>query len=177
MYLFFIFAIIASVLLKGEDGSCPLLSVPRIIKPPRIIAEYNPFHNGHAYQIREIRRRSGADFVVAVMSGDFVQRGTPALLDKYARTRMALLGGADLVLELPCAAACGSAARFAGEAVRILDGLGVVQELWFGSEAGKLEPLAALGRACWPGSRNPTARLCGSFCGRAALFLCPGRKP
>ena len=113
-------------------------------KTAGIIAEYNPFHNGHAYQIREIRRRSGADFVVAVMSGDFVQRGAPALLDKYARTRMALLGGADLVLELPCAAACGSAARFAGEAVRILDGLGVVQELWFGSETGKLEPLAAL---------------------------------
>ena len=106
-----------------------------------IIAEYNPFHNGHAYQIREVRKQSGADYIIIVMSGDFVQRGRPALLDKYARARLALLGGADLVLELPCAAASGSAARFAQEAVRILDRLGVVQELWFGSEAGELAPL------------------------------------
>ena len=73
-----------------------------------------------------------------------MQRGGPALLDKYARTRLALLGGADLVLELPCAAACGSAPYFAGEAVRILDRLGVVKELWFGSEAGRTEPFLAL---------------------------------
>ena len=109
-----------------------------------IIAEYNPFHLGHAYQIREARRLSGADYIIIIMSGCFVQRGGPALLDKYARTRLALLGGADLVLELPCAAACGSAPYFAGEAVRILDRLGVVKELWFGSEAGRTEPFLAL---------------------------------
>ena len=67
-----------------------------------IIAEYNPFHNGHAYQIQKARELTGCDFVVVVMSGDFVQRGAPALFDKYTRTKMALLGGADLVLELPC---------------------------------------------------------------------------
>ena len=111
-----------------------------------IVAEYNPFHNGHAYQIQEVRRRSRAGFVAVVMSGDFVQRGAPALLDKYARAKMALLGGADLVLELPCAASCGSAARFAQEAVRILDGLRIVRELWFGSEAGDIRPLLAISR-------------------------------
>lgn len=113
-------------------------------KTAGIIAEYNPFHQGHAYQIARIRQISGVRYVIAVMSGDFVQRGAPALLDKYARTRMALLGGADLVVELPCAAATGSAALFAGEAVRILDRLGVVDELWFGSEAGDSPLFSAL---------------------------------
>ena len=66
-----------------------------------IIAEYNPFHNGHAYQIEKIRSLTQADFVIAAMSGNFVQRGEPALIDKYARTEMALSCGADLVIELP----------------------------------------------------------------------------
>ncbi len=66
-----------------------------------IIAEYNPFHNGHAYQIEKIRRETGADYIVIAMSGDFVQRGAPALTDKYTRTEMALRCGADLVFELP----------------------------------------------------------------------------
>lgn len=66
-----------------------------------IIAEYNPFHNGHAYQIAELKRKTNADFVVIAMSGDFVQRGAPAIIDKYCRAEMALLCGADLVIELP----------------------------------------------------------------------------
>ena len=78
-----------------------------------IIAEYNPFHNGHAYQIQKARELTGCDFVVVVMSGDFVQRGAPALFDKYTRTKMALLGGADLVLELPVWASSASAEFFA----------------------------------------------------------------
>ena len=65
------------------------------IKTAGIIAEYNPFHNGHHYQIQELRRLTGADYVVVAMSGDFVQRGEPAIFDKYTRTRMALCGGAD----------------------------------------------------------------------------------
>lgn len=74
------------------------------MKTISIIAEYNPFHNGHAWQIAEAKRRTSADFALIVMSGDFVQRGEPAVLDKFSRTRMALLGGADLVLhELPSA--------------------------------------------------------------------------
>ena len=64
-----------------------------------IIAEYNPLHNGHAYQIEQTKKETGADYVIAFMSGDFVQRGAPALLDKYTRTRMALLCGADAVIE------------------------------------------------------------------------------
>lgn len=66
-----------------------------------IIAEYNPFHTGHAYHIQKTRELTGADYIVVVMSGDFVQRGAPALCSKHLRTRMALLGGADLVFELP----------------------------------------------------------------------------
>ena len=68
-----------------------------------IIAEYNPFHNGHHYHIEEAKRQSGCDYVIVVMSGDFVQRGTPALLDKYTRAEFALRAGADIVLELPVA--------------------------------------------------------------------------
>ena len=66
-----------------------------------IIAEYNPFHRGHRYHIRETRKKTGADYIIAVMSGDYVQRGEPAAADKYLRTRLALEGGADLVIELP----------------------------------------------------------------------------
>ncbi|MBP5158720.1 MAG: nucleotidyltransferase family protein, partial [Lachnospiraceae bacterium] len=73
-----------------------------------IIAEFNPFHRGHAYLIEEARRLTGADCVVVVMSGDFVQRGAPAVCDKYKRCRMTLEGGADIVFELPVAAATGS---------------------------------------------------------------------
>ena len=73
-----------------------------------IIAEYNPFHKGHGYQIEKIRELTGDRYVLVIMSGDFVQRGAPAIFDKYARTRMALLGGADAVLELPSCRACGS---------------------------------------------------------------------
>ena len=83
------------------------------MKTVGIIAEYNPFHKGHAYQIQKARELSGADYVVAVMSPDFVQRGSVALADKWTRTGMALLGGADLVLELPVCYACASAEYFA----------------------------------------------------------------
>ena len=79
------------------------------LKVAGIIAEYNPFHNGHLYQIKKARELTGADRVVIVMSGDFVQRGSAAITDKYVRTRMALEGGADLVLELPVVASTGSA--------------------------------------------------------------------
>lgn len=74
-----------------------------------VITEYNPFHNGHKYQLEQIKRQTSADYIVVVMSGDFVQRGEPAIIDKYERTRMALLSGADLVLELPSVFAVSSA--------------------------------------------------------------------
>ncbi|MDO4267796.1 MAG: nucleotidyltransferase family protein [Eubacteriales bacterium] len=101
-----------------------------------IIAEYNPFHNGHFYQLKTAREVLGADYVIVVMSGDFVQRGEPAVFDKYTRTAMALSCGADLVLELPAAFATGSAESFAACAVSLLDRLGVADQLCFGSESG-----------------------------------------
>jgi predicted nucleotidyltransferase len=101
-----------------------------------IIAEYNPFHNGHLYHLCESKAACGADTVVAVMSGDFVQRGEPALLDSWTRADMAREQGVDLVLALPFAYACNNAEYFARGALRILDGLGCVDFLSFGSEIG-----------------------------------------
>ena len=106
-----------------------------------IIAEYNPFHRGHEYQIRYAKETLGADYVVIAMSGDFVQRGAPALMEKHVRAEMALLGGADLVLEMPVQTATASAEGFATGGVSLLDGLGVIDELCFGSECGDTEIL------------------------------------
>lgn len=106
-----------------------------------IIAEYNPFHHGHAYHLDTARKITGADYCIVVMSGNFVQRGSPAMIHKYARTRMALLGGADLVLELPLYYSCASAEFFALGAVSLLDRLGMVNSICFGSESGVLPPL------------------------------------
>lgn len=107
-----------------------------------IIAEYNPFHNGHAYQVEEIRRRTGADYVVAAMSGDFVQRGAPAVVDKYARTRMALSCGIDLVLELPVLWATASAESFAAAGVALFEKMGCVDGICFGAECDDLSLLS-----------------------------------
>lgn len=98
-----------------------------------IIAEYNPFHNGHLHQIEQVKK-NGADYIIVVMSGDFLQRGTPAVLDKWTRARMALSSGADLVIELPAVFATASAQYFARGGVSILDKLGVVDTLSFGCE-------------------------------------------
>ncbi len=112
------------------------------MKTVGLITEYNPFHNGHKYHIEEARRITGADYVIAVMSGNFVQRGTPAMIDKYSRTTMALRNGVDIVLELPVCYATGSAEYFAHGAVALLDRLGVVDALCFGSEAGNISLLS-----------------------------------
>ncbi|MCM1113089.1 MAG: nucleotidyltransferase [Muribaculum sp.] len=106
-----------------------------------IVAEYNPFHNGHRYQLEDAKRQSGADYTVVVLSGNFMQRGTPALFDKYKRAEMALRGGADLVLELPAFYSASSAEYFATGAVTLLDKLGVVDYLCFGSECGDLDTM------------------------------------
>lgn len=111
-----------------------------------IIAEYNPFHKGHDYQIKQARKLTGDRYVLVIMSGDFVQRGAPAVFDKYARTRMALLGGADAVLELPSCWACGSAEYFSKGAVGILDALDCVDHLCFGSESGDVVSCQKLGQ-------------------------------
>lgn len=106
-----------------------------------IICEYDPFHNGHAHHLAEVRRRSGCDFIVCAMSGCFTQRGRPALLSKWARAEMALRCGADAVFELPTLFAVRDAQRFAIGGVSLLMRLGVVTHLGFGSEAGDLDAL------------------------------------
>lgn len=106
-----------------------------------IITEYNPFHLGHQYMIEEAKRKSGAERVVAVMSGSFVQRGEPAFFDKWTRAKAALLNGVDMVLELPVLFATANAETFASAAVRILQDTGIVDILAFGSESGNLPAL------------------------------------
>lgn len=111
------------------------------MKTVGIIAEYNPFHNGHAYQLQKAKELAHADYCVVIMSGDFVQRGGPALMDKHLRAEAALASGADLVLELPVYYALSSAEYFAGGAVALLDKLGVIDSLCFGSECGDISLL------------------------------------
>lgn len=109
------------------------------MKVAAIIAEYNPFHTGHQYHLQKTKQLTGADYILVIMSGDFVQRGAPALFNKYTRTRMALLCGADVVIELPTLYATSSAEYFAQGAVSLIQRLGVVDILSFGSESGVLE--------------------------------------
>lgn len=109
-----------------------------------VVVEYNPFHNGHIYHVEQAKKVTGADAVVAVMSGNFLQRGEPAIVDKWARAEMALHGGVDLVLELPSRYAVSAAERFAHGAVRVLEATGVVDALCFGSEHGAIEPFTAI---------------------------------
>ena len=114
------------------------------MKTAGIIAEYNPFHKGHEYQIRYVKEKLKADYVIVAMSGDYVQRGTPALISKHARTEMALRCGADLVLEMPVSVSTASAEAFAMGGVSLLDSLGVVDMLCFGSESGEISALKEL---------------------------------
>ena len=103
-----------------------------------LITEYNPFHNGHLYHIHESLRITGADAALVVMSGDYVQRGTPAIMPKRLRTEMALYCGAGAVLELPVCYATGSAEFLALGAISLLDSLGIVDSVCFGSECSDL---------------------------------------
>ena len=115
-----------------------------LMKTLGIIAEYNPFHNGHAYQIAELKRKTNADFVVIAMSGDFVQRGAPAIIDKYCRAEMALLCGADLVIELPAVWAVSSAEDFAMAGVTLFDKMGCIDGICFGAESDQLPLLKSI---------------------------------
>lgn len=110
------------------------------MKTAGIIAEYNPFHNGHKYHIEQTRKKSQADGIIAVMSGNFVQRGGAALTDKFSRAKAALEGGADLVAELPCVFACQSAERFAFGGVKLLEAMGC-SFLSFGAETDSIDDL------------------------------------
>ena len=106
-----------------------------------IIAEYNPFHNGHSYHIQNTKAQTGADFVVAVMTGNFTQRGNTSVINKWEKTKMALNGDADLVIELPTIYSVSSAENFANGAVKILNELGIVDTISFGMEADDVSTL------------------------------------
>lgn len=113
-----------------------------------IIAEYNPFHNGHLYQIEQVKK-NGADYIIIIMSGNFLQRGTPAILDKWTRANMALSAGADLVIELPAVFATASAQYFARGGISILDKLGVANTLSFGCETDNISLLKECASYLW----------------------------
>lgn len=134
MLFFFLFDIMSTVSLTV------FLQEVTGLKTAAVIAEFNPFHKGHEYLLSEIKKLSHADNIIVIMSGDYVQRGEPAIWDKFMRAKTALMGGANLVLELPAPISTGSAAVFAEGAVRILNSLNIIDELWFGSEYGDILP-------------------------------------
>ena len=108
------------------------------MKTVGLITEYNPFHNGHLYHLEKSKSLTNSEYSIAVMSGNFVQRGEPAIVDKWTRAKMAVDSGVDLVIELPVIYACQSAELFAYGAVKLLDNLGIVNSLCFGSEADNI---------------------------------------
>ena len=143
------------------------------MKTVGLITEYNPFHNGHAYHIEKAKILTGADRVIVIMSGDFVQRGAPAIMPKHLRAESALLSGASLIMELPVCFATGSAEYFAQGSISLLNQLGCIDSICFGSECGDLhllkeiaqiladEPIeyqAALKQALKEGASFPAAR-------------------
>ncbi|WP_422123613.1 nucleotidyltransferase [Planococcus sp. X10-3] len=109
------------------------------MKAAGIVVEYNPFHNGHLHHARSAKESSGADILIAVMSGQFLQRGEPAFADKWKRTEMALANGVDLVIELPYVYATAQASDFARGAITLLDAIGC-ESFCFGSEQGNIDP-------------------------------------
>ncbi|MCR5108434.1 MAG: nucleotidyltransferase family protein [Lachnospiraceae bacterium] len=114
------------------------------MKITAIIAEYNPFHNGHSHQLRKALELTEADYIICIMSGDYVQRGTPAIIDKYSRAEMALSEGADLVIELPLCYSLSSIENYAYGAVSLADKLGAVDSLCFGAENDDIDKLKEL---------------------------------
>ena len=124
-----------------------------------VICEYNPFHNGHKYQLGQIREQSGCDGILCIMSGNFTQRGDAAVFDKYERAKHAVEGGADVVLELPAAFAVSSAEYFAKGAAHILSSLPCVTRLAFGCESGTKEDFLRTARATLNESKQFKAAL------------------
>lgn len=112
-----------------------------------VIVEYNPFHNGHKWHIDAAKKRSGCSFVIGVMSGNFVQRGEPAIFDKWKRAEMAIHGGVDLIIELPTVFAVRSAQYFAAGGIRLLQSLGIVSHVCFGAEHADLTRLKKIAAA------------------------------
>ncbi len=116
------------------------------MKVAGIIVEYNPFHQGHKYHIKKTREITNSDYIVAVMSGNFMQRGTPAICDKWSRTQMALKGGVDLLIELPMCYSLRSAEYFAQASMRLLNALDIVDDVVFGSEYGEIDILRKIAK-------------------------------
>lgn len=106
-----------------------------------IIAEYNPFHNGHLYHIAKSKQETGAEYVIAVISGNFVQRGNTSIVNKWKKAKMALLNGVDLVIELPTIYSISSAENFAEGAIKIFNSLGIVDTISFGMETNDIATL------------------------------------
>lgn len=111
-----------------------------------IITEYNPFHLGHKYHLERAKNDTNSDGIICVMSGDFMQRGTPAIIDKYTRAKMAVLNGVDLVIELPTVYSLASAEIFAFGGVNILNSLNCVNNIYFGSESGNIDDLKKISK-------------------------------
>lgn len=142
-----------------------------------IIAEYNPIHSGHLFHINQSRKVTDADFIVAVISGSYVQRGEPAFYDKYTRTRSALRAGADVVIEMPAAVSLGSSEYFAKGAIDILNSTNTISSLSFGSECNDImslskaasilsdepEELSSLIKMKLSSGMSYSAALCNSF--------------
>lgn len=121
----------------GFALSKPHINKRRVVmKACGIVAEFNPLHNGHEYIMNEARRLTGCDALVIAMSGDYVQRGEPAMLDKWSRCRAALSSGADLVVEIPVAHCLGNAGQYASSAVSLLESLGCMDYICCGSGSG-----------------------------------------
>lgn len=114
------------------------------MKTVGIVTEYNPFHKGHKYHIEASKNITGADYCIAVMSGNFVQRGDPAIINKWSRTRSALECGADIVIEIPVHYATSSAEFFSTASIALLNNTGIVDSICFGSEVGELRELEAI---------------------------------
>ncbi|MBP5686488.1 MAG: nucleotidyltransferase family protein [Clostridia bacterium] len=112
-----------------------------------VVAEYNPLHLGHIKHIDYIKRSLGAENLIVIMSGNFTQRGEPAILNKFKRAKAAVMAGADVVIELPSVFATAGAEVFAKGAVKILDGLNIVDGLCFGAESGEKEDFISLAAA------------------------------
>lgn len=106
-----------------------------------IIAEYNPFHNGHLYHLKESKKATGAEYTVAIISGNFTQRGSTSIIDKWKKTKMALQNGVDLIIELPVLYSISSSENFAEGSIKILNSLGIIDFLSFGSETSDIKIL------------------------------------
>ena len=106
-----------------------------------IISEYNPFHNGHLHHLNESKKMSHSDYSIAIMTGNFTQRGEPSIVDKWSKTKMAIESGVDLVIELPTLYSISSAENFATGAIKVLDSLGIVDYISFGSECNDISIL------------------------------------